>query len=125
MYKHIAASHNAIPNTESELIGFIREQFLGVLNEARCPCSGEYKPCPGTAAKFEAAIANDTLDLAKLKLGLSGLKTTLEKNKTLINNKDMIQTFLTNLHAAITTMYPEAQIKTHIMLIHAGLTHLS
>lgn len=125
MYKHIATSDKAVPSTESELIGFIREQFLGVLNEARCPCSGQYKPCPGTAAKFEEAIANDTLDLAKLKLGLSFLKTTLETNKTLITNKDMIQKFLTNLHAAITALYSEAQITIHVRFIHAGLTSLS
>jgi hypothetical protein len=125
MHKHIATSDIAIPRTENALLCFVREQFLGVLNEARCPCSGEYKPCPGTAAKFEAAIADDTLDLAKLKLGLSGLKTTLEKNKTIIADKNMIRTFLTTLLSAIISLYSEAQIKTHVKIINDGLTHLS
>ena len=124
MYKHVASSTSTIPGTKKNLKSFLEYEYLGVLKEARCPCSGEPKPCPGTLKNFQEAIKGEEPDLGKLKIGLSGLKRAITTNKAAIINKPRIQNFLTVLKSKLQNLYSEGEIKTHLTFINGGLDNL-
>ena len=125
MYKHVASFTSPIPGTKKALKIFLTYAYQGVLKEARCPCSGEPKPCPGTLTKFQEAIKGEEPDLVKLSSGLSALKRVITKNKAAITNKTRIQNFLTVLARALQNLYSEGKIKTHLITcINDGLDNL-
>jgi len=124
MYKHVDSSIRPIPGRKNDLKSFLQYAYPGVLAEARCPCSGEPKPCPGTLQHFQESIKGEEPNLGKLKIGLSGLKRAITTNQADIANKPRIQNFLTVLARALKNLYSEGEIKTHIILINGGLDNL-
>jgi hypothetical protein len=112
-------------STQADLIGFIREQYLVILTEARCPCSGKAMPCPSAVTQFESALATEHLNLESLEMGLFGLQSAIEKNIASIENKETIRSFLTKLQNNSNKLYSEQEIKDLIEVINASLALLA
>lgn len=108
-------------STQADLIGFIREQYLAILTEARCPCSGKAMPCPSAVVEFKAAVEEEGLNLEALEMGIFGLKSAITKNRSNIENKEMIQSFLETLKIGLEKNYTHAEVENIQKLILSSL----
>ena len=118
----VTTSPQALTHT---LLAYLKASYPTILKEAYCPCSGAYKACPGTENKFKEAVAGDAVELNKLKMGLSGFKTAISKNKALITEQAAIREFLNHIKQSLNQDYEPSEVVTHIKLIDMAIEILA
>jgi len=112
------------PSPTLNLVSYIRQLYPSVLKEAYCPCSGEHKACPGTETRFAQSVATEVIDLGHLKMGLSGFKTAISKNKEKITEHSAIRDFLNQIKHYLNQECSQSNIATHIKLVDMALAAL-
>ena len=110
----------AIP--QETLNEFIKNRYYDVLSAAKCPCSGQPKPCPSALGDFEGIIKGPESELLdNLFCALSTLQSTLEKNvaKNIISEKSLIQAFLEELNKQLSnpSKYSAEETELHVECI--------